>query len=116
MITNLWKTTSKQTLAATPMCLQGMLLSLQMYDLSIHDRKGMEMYLPDMLSGAYLVIIPGNQYKINNPEQVYMLHFLLVTNEWYTEIQNCTQRELKPQFAIILLGWPDTRQEVTMAI
>ena len=69
------------------------------------------MSLPDTLSRAHLP--SKSESKITNLEQVNSLDFLSVTKKRYFEIQEYTQLELQ---AMVLAGWPDTRQEVPASL
>ena len=87
-----------------------MLLKLQQYDLNVTYRKGKLIDLPDTLSRAHL---PNtSESEIVNLEQVNALEVLSITKEKYAEIQQCTQLDLNQLQAVVLTGWPDTRQEV----
>ena len=104
----------KKPLLAAPMRLQRMRLNLQQYDLDVVYRKGKEMNLPDTLSRAHLT--GPSEPELDNLEQVSALDFLSVTKEKYNEIQQSTQCELNQLQALILSGWPDTRQEVPVQL
>ena len=91
------------------MRLQRMMLSVQWYDLNVKYRQGKEMYLPDTLSRAYL---PDNDPEANDFNEVNAIDFLSVSRDKYTEIQECSLRELDHLRTVILNGWPDTRKEL----
>ena len=104
----------KKPLLAAPVRLQRMLLNLQQYDLNVTYRKGKLMSLPDTLSRAHLP--SKSESEITNLEQVNSLDFLSVTKKRYFEIQEYTQLELNQLQAMVLAGWPDTRQEVPASL
>ena len=64
----------KKPLLAAPMRLQRMILNLQWYALTVKYRKGIEMYLRDTLSRAYLPDTPNPE--ITDLEPVSTLDFL----------------------------------------
>lgn len=102
----------KKPLLAAPMRLQRMMLALQWYDLKIHYRPGKEMYLPDTLSRAYL---PESKPEISSLDQVNAVDFLSITKEKYTELQECTERELNELTSVIIDGWPDSKKQLPNA-
>lgn len=98
----------KKPLLDTPMRIQRMRLRLQWYDLQVTYRKGKDMELPDTLSRAQL---SESTPEIDDLECVSMISFISVSDDKYTELQECTTNELSPLIAVIQKGWPDYRQK-----
>lgn len=107
----------KKSLTSTPKRLQGMLLRLQKFHLTVTYRKGSEMVLADTLSRTY-----GNSTSPGETEQdekaVHMIQYLPVSEETQTAIQNATDsddtpRELK---STIRIGWPTRKDEVPVNV
>ena len=94
------------------MRLQAMLLRLQPYDLNVTYKPGKEIPMGDALSRAHL---PDAVPDIE-PVVVNMINFIAVTPTRYKQFQECTADELNELHAMILKGWPDTKQETPHAI
>uniref|UniRef100_A0A8C5PPV9 Gypsy retrotransposon integrase-like protein 1 n=1 Tax=Leptobrachium leishanense TaxID=445787 RepID=A0A8C5PPV9_9ANUR len=99
----------RKPLLSTPMRIQRMRLRLQWYDLTVKYRRGKDMELPDTLSRAQL---PVNKPEMEGLECVSMLHFVSVSEQKYSELQNCTREELSCLQRIIRQGWPDHRHDL----
>ena len=99
-------------LLSAPMRLQAMLLRLQPYDLNVTYKPGKEIPMGDALSRAHL---PDAVPDIE-PVMVNMIHFITVTPTRYKQFQECTADELNELHAMVLKGWPDTKQETPHAI
>ena len=89
-----------------------MLLRLQPYDLNVTYKPGKEISMGDALSRAHL---PDAVPDIE-PVMVNMINFIAVTPTRYKQFQECTADELNELHAVILKGWPDTKQETPHAI
>ena len=88
-----------------------MLLRLQPYDLNVTYKPGKEISMGDALSRAHLpVAVPNIE-----PVMVNMINLIAVTPSRYKQFQECTADELSELHAMILKGWPDTKQETPHA-
>ena len=99
-------------LLSAPMRLQAMLLRLQPYDLNVTYKPGKEIPMGDALSRAHL---PDAVPDIE-PVMINMINFIAVTPTRYKQFQECIADELNELHAMILKGWPDTKQETPHAI
>lgn len=103
----------RKPLLSTPMCIQRMRLRLQWYDLTVKYRRGSDMKLPDTLSRAQLTY---NTPELDGLECVSMLNHIAVSDEKYTELQECTKKKLSLLQHTIQHGWPEHRRDVLTAI
>ena len=103
----------KKSLLSTPMRIQRMRLRLQWYDLTVKYRRGKDMELPDTLSRAQL---PEKKPEIDGLECVSMLSFVSVSDQKYTELQECTKKELSCLQQTIQRGWPEHRRELPIPV
>ena len=102
----------KKPLLSAPMRLQSMLLRLQPYDLEVTYKPGKEIPIGDALSRANLPeAVPDME-----PLSVNMMEHIPVTAERYAQFQTCTAGELNELHAMIMKGWPDTKQQVPHSI
>ena len=123
----------KKPLLSAPRRLQRMLLKLQKYNLDIRYKKGKEMYLADTLSRASLSQTENGSSKMKTEqifhvsqqtkaekevEGVNQTSFLKVTADRLKQIQQHTAQDMVLQIlkTTVLTGWPETRQEVPIAI
>lgn len=98
----------KPLLPATPTRIQRMRLRLQWYDISVCYRRGKDMELPDTLSRAQLTDATPEAASL---ECVSMLDFVSASDKKYTQLQECTRKELSLLQQIIQQGWPDKRRD-----
>ena len=110
-------------LVSAPKRLQGMLLCLQMFDLTVKYKKGSEMYIADMLSRAALPETGPCRGSLNakqeevcmvNIEEVNSTEFSRISEDGMKSIQAVTNRDDQLQILkqVILRGWPETRNEI----
>jgi hypothetical protein len=102
----------RKPLLSTPMRIQRMRLCLQWYDLTVKYRRVKDMELPDTLSRAQL---PENKPEMEGFECISMLNFVSVSEQKYSELQNCAKKELSCLQQTIQQGWPDHRREAPNA-
>ena len=122
----------KKPLLAAPKRLQRMLLRLQKYNLNVTYKRGAEMYIADMLSRTSLPETEASsrtqEYEVFNIrreakvtrkiEAVNHTEFLRVSDQRLRQIQDQTAQDATLQLlkATILAGWPETKEEVLVAI
>ena len=109
-------------LVSAPKRLQGMLLCLQMFDLTVKYKKGSEMYIADMLSRAALPetgpcrgSLSARQEEVCmvNIEEVNSVEFSSISEDGMKSVQAVTNGDAQLQILkqVILRGWPETRNE-----
>jgi hypothetical protein len=101
----------KKPLFSAPKRLQGMMMRLQRYDVTVHYKQGKLLYLADTLSRAFL---PTHTNPQANIEQISMVDFLPVTNSRVDAIRDATRNdeELALLADVISNGWPDTKADL----
>ena len=117
----------KKSLLNAPKRLQRMLLRIQRYNLKVVYTKGSELYIADTLSRASLPSSDHAQQPHN--EYIFSIGCDIAANyesEWIpnisrqrlTQIQNLTNNDetLQTLKTTILIGWPETREQVPVAI
>ena len=123
----------RKSLHAAPKRLQRMMLRLDRYNLDVQYKKGSEMFLSDMLSRASLRNV-GRQSKeiphyhilqLEKEEEVLktfaetdQVNYLDLSGTSQAQIKKATQADpvLQCLANTILLGWPETKQEVPAPI
>ncbi len=105
----------KKQLHMTPKRLQRMQLKLQTYDIDLRYKPGREMLVADMLSRAPQDSAQSEAEK--NVERVNMVESLPISEPRLTDIRVHTSEDENLQVlkAIILAGWPDSREELPEA-
>ena len=101
----------RKPLHACPIRLQKMLLKLQRYDLTVHYKRGAEMYVADTLSRSYLDEI------YEEPQDSFeALHIAVeqFSSEAISRLQTTTASDpqLKMMISLIEYGWPEKQQDV----
>lgn len=128
------ETIFKKSVLSAPKRLQRMLLYLQKFNLSVHYKRGTEMYIADMLSRAFLkqrglddpvsvteqLIFQVQQEKAISKEleQVNHAEYLRVSEERLHQIQRMTLQDstLQALTTTVLAGWPDDSSGVPASI
>ena len=102
---------SNKPLRSAPKRLQGMLLKIQKYDVTIVYKPGPEMYLADTLSRAFLPTTENTQGEF---ECVNVVKLLPMTDERLEEIRSSTRDDdvLQQLKEVIQIGWPEEKQEL----
>jgi len=87
-----------------------MLLKVQKYDMSIVYKPGLEMYLADILSRAFL---PTTQSDQGEFECVSAVKLLPMTDERLEQLRNstCDDGVLQQLKEVIQTGWPEEKQQ-----
>ena len=102
----------KKALASAPRRLQGMMMRLQRYDITVSYERGKNMFLADLLSRAYL---PKNSEPEGEEfESVNMVSYVPISDWRLEEIRLATQNDesLQVLMKVILQGWPDDKSSV----
>ena len=104
----------QKPLSSAPKRLQGMMLRLQGYDISVTYKKGKEMLLAVTLSRAYLNR-PGEQ---EDTEHINMLDFVLIRKERLEKLKDATDNDeaLQKLKSVIMDGWPDEKSSLPMEV
>ena len=113
----------KKSLLAAPSRLQRMLLRLQRYNLDVQYKPGSQMYVADHLSRAYLKD-QGDQSHDEfqvfaiELEEINPLDTVKITSERLAQLQKATEQDpvMQTLKSTILVGWPDTREQVPISI
>ena len=102
---------SNKPLRSAPKRLQGMLLKIQKYDVTIVYKPGPEMYLANTLSRAFLPTTENTQGEF---ECVNAVQLLPMTDERLEEIRSSTRDDdvLQQLKEVIQIGWPEEKQEL----
>jgi hypothetical protein len=100
-----------KSLSAAPRRLQGMMLRIQGYDITVTYKKGKEMYLADTLSRAYLNSSENTQGEF---EHVNMVRFLSIGDERLSKLKEETEKDdnLQKLKTVIMRGWPNDKHQV----
>lgn len=101
----------RKTLSAAPRRLQGMMLRIQDYDITVRYKKGKEMYLADTLSRAYITSSENTQGDF---ELVNMVSFLLIREERLGKLKEETEKDdtLQTLKTVITRGWPEDKLQL----
>ena len=102
---------SNKPLRSAPKRLQGMLLKVQKYDVSIVYKPGPDMYLADTLRKAFL---PNTDNAQGEFERVDAVKLLPMTDERLTEMRASARDDyvLQQLKEVIQTGWPEEKQEL----
>ena len=102
---------AKKPLRNAPKRLQGMLLKVQKYDVTIIYRPGPEMHLADTLSRAYLSSSTNTQGEF---ERVNAVKLLPMTDERLEDLMRATQGDevIQKLKEVIQAGWPDEKKDM----
>ena len=121
----------KKPLHHAPKRLQRMLLRLQKYNLVIEYLPGTQMYIADMLSRAYLPSrnreeIPNSYIFQLEKEKAIFTHFTNVKQVEFTNLSGGRHQQIKTATisdpilqtlpSTILIGWPETKEDVPNSI
>lgn len=113
----------KKSLLAAPSRLQRMLLRLQRYNLEVTYKPGSQMYVADHLSRAYLKNQddqPHDDFQVFalELEEINPLDTVKITSERLAQLQKATEHDpvMQTLKSTILVGWPDTREQVPISI
>lgn len=112
----------KKTLLNAPKRLQRMLLRLQKFDYVVVFKPGVEMYMADTLSRAYVKKESSKQDKRSDTEKeietVNAIQFLPITTERCKTLQSSTEEdeELQILSKVIKKGWPNDRNAVNVEV
>ena len=100
-----------------------MLLRLQRYNLDVQYKPGSQKYLADHLSRAYLSQQGDHchdefQVFALELEEIDPLDTVKITSERVVQLQKATEQDpVMPTLkSTILVGWPDTREQVPLSI
>ena len=114
-----------------PKTLQRMLLRLQIYNLKVEHLPGSKMCIADMLSWAYLkkpttgTVSEYQIFQLKHEEQVFkdikainQVKYLQVSNTTHQQTKKTTQADttLQALLTTVLMGWPESRDEVPISI
>ena len=108
----------EKPLLAAPKRLQRMMMQLQKYNLKVVYKRGVEMYIADTLSRAYLSapsqVSEEEKEFIRTVENVEMAKYLSISPERLHELQKKTQDDpiLQDLKSNIKNGWPNERNRV----
>ena len=113
----------KKSLLAAPSRLQRMLLRLQRYNLDVQYKPGSQMYVADHLSRAYLSHQGDHSHDefqvfALELEEINPLDTVKITSERLAQLQKATEQDpvMQTLKSTILVGWPDTREQVPISI
>ena len=116
-----------------PKRLQRMLLRLQKYNLLVEYLPGAQMYIADMLSRAYVKSDTTHSDNVEN-YQVFQLHkqqqlyeeiatinqmdYICMSAATSQQVKACTSADATLQCLMntVMIGWPDTRDQVPVSI
>ena len=101
----------KKPLASALRHLQGMMIRLQRYDITVGNERGKNMFLADLLSRVYLT---KEEPEGEEFESVNMASYVPISDERLEEIRQETQRDesLQVLMKVILQGWPEAKSSV----
>lgn len=113
----------KKSLLAAPSRLQRTLLRLQRYNLDELYKPGCQIYVADHLSRAYLSHQDdGSHDELEvfalEVEEINPLDTVKITSERLAQLQKVTEQDpvMQTLKSTILVGWPDTREQVPISI
>ena len=99
-----------------------MILRLQKYNINVVYKPGSQMYVADHLSRAYLADQgePSDEFQVFvlKLEEINLLNNVKITSERLAQLQKATEQDpiMQSLKNTILIGWPDTREEVPTPI
>ena len=98
-------------LSHAPRRLQSLMMRLYRYDIEFHYVKGVQLYLADTLSRAYL-------HTEEKDMHIMMAESVKIPDQRMNEIREATARDhtMLTLTEYIVNGWPDTKQEVPAEI
>ena len=116
----------RKSLLSSPKRLQRMLLRLQKYDLEVVYKRGVEMYMADTLSRAYVKNKTTQKHEVQDvmnidrsrteqeAEEIDMVSYLPLRDTTIQEIQKHTETDpdLQALATIIKDGWPESKNKV----
>ena len=91
-----------------PLRLQAMMLKVSDYDLKVGYLLGKKQVLADTLRRASLKELQADEDEI----QVNMLERISISEPKYTELQQKTANDFHELYAMIQIGWPETKRQV----
>ena len=101
----------------------GMLLRLQRYNLEVKYKPGSQMYVADYLSRAYLKhqdSQPRDEFQVFalEVEEINPMDTVKITSERLAQLQKTTEQDpvMQTLKSTILVGWPETREQVPISI
>lgn len=104
----------KKPLSSAPARIQRLLMRLQKYQVKVQYKPGVEMYIADTLSRAYLPETGSPDKDIE--AQVHMvISNLPVSNEKLEEFRNETKEDITLT-ETVLNGWPETKDQAAKEI
>ena len=117
----------KKSIHLAPKRLQRMMLRLQKYNLQVEFLPGVEMYIADMLSRAYVKcseVHPDNveAYQIfqlfEEISTINQLQYVNMSDGTSQQVKACTSSDATLQCLMntVMTGWPDTRDHVPVSI
>ena len=119
----------QKSLHSAPKRLQRMLLHLQKFNLQVKYLLGLQMYIADMLSRAYLRVdhskdenVPEYQiFQLSQEQQLFQeiadinqVDYMRLSEGTHQQIKQCTVAgaALQSLMNTIMTGWPQTKEEV----
>ena len=102
------ETILRKPIAVTPLRLQAMMLKVSDYDLKVGYLLGKKQVLADTLRRASLKELQADEDEI----QVNMLERISISEPTYTELQQKTANDFQELYAMIQIGWPETKRQV----
>ena len=102
------ETILRKPIAVTPLRLQAMMLKVSDYDLKVGYLLGKKQVLADTLRRASLKELQADEDEI----QVNMLERISISEPKYTELQQKTANDFHELYAMIQIGWPETKRQV----
>ena len=102
------ETILRKPIAVTPLRLQEMMLKVSDYDLKVGYLLGKKQVLADTLRRASLKELQADEDEI----QVNMLERISISEPKYTELQQKTANDFHELYAMIQIGWPETKRQV----
>ena len=113
----------KKSLLTAPSRLQRMLLRLQRHNLNVKYKPGSQMYVADHLSRAYLSQTkdtPKDEFQVFTLEleEINPLDTVKITSERLSQLQKATEQDPVMQALknTILIGWPDTKEQIPLTV
>ena len=109
------ETIFNKPLSSAPRRLQGMMLRLQGYELTVKYTRGKDLVLADTLSRAFLQTVPSKQEEF---EMINMVGLLPIRPERLSRLKEETRRDANLQMLIetIIQGWPEDKCNLSPAI
>ena len=109
------ETIFNKPLSSAPRRLQGMMLRLQGYDLTVRYTRGKDLVLADTLSRAYLQNAPAKQEEF---EMINAVHLLPIRPERLDKLKAETKRDssLQELMRTVLDGWPADKSILPLSL